>query len=69
MRHNKKVNKLSRTSSHRKAMLSNMATSLILKKRITTTVAKAKALRQYVEPLITKGKTIRPIHVVPFSAI
>ena len=56
MRHNKKVNKLSRTSSHRKAMLSNMATSLILKKRITTTVAKAKALRQYVEPLITKGK-------------
>ena len=56
MRHNKKVNHLSRTSSHRKAMLSNMATSLILKKRITTTVAKAKALRSYVEPLITKGK-------------
>ncbi len=56
MRHNNKINKLSRTSSHRKAMLSNMATSLILKKRITTTVAKAKALRTYVEPLITKGK-------------
>jgi len=56
MRHNNKINKLSRTSSHRKAMLSNMATSLILKKRITTTVAKAKALRSYVEPLITKGK-------------
>jgi len=56
MRHNKKFNHLSRTSSHRKAMLSNMASSLILKKRITTTIAKAKALRQYVEPLITKGK-------------
>ncbi|MHC1702761.1 MAG: 50S ribosomal protein L17 [Tenuifilaceae bacterium] len=56
MRHNKKVNHLSRTSSHRKAMLANMATSLILKKRIATTVAKAKALRQYVEPLITKSK-------------
>lgn len=56
MRHNKKVNHLSRTSSHRKAMLSNLATSLILKKRVTTTVAKAKALRTYVEPLITKGK-------------
>lgn len=56
MRHNKKINHLSRTSSHRKAMLANMASSLILQKRITTTVAKAKALRQYVEPLITKGK-------------
>jgi len=56
MRHKRKINHLSRTSSHRKAMLSNMATSLILKKRITTTVAKAKALRTYVEPLITKGK-------------
>ena len=56
MRHNKKINHLGRTHSHRKAMLSNMATSLILKKRITTTVAKAKALRTYVEPLITKGK-------------
>jgi len=56
MRHNKKLNHLSRTSSHRKAMLSNMASSLIESKRITTTVAKAKALRIYVEPLITKAK-------------
>jgi len=56
MRHNKKINHLGRTHSHRKAMLANMATSLIIKKRITTTVAKAKALRTYVEPLITKGK-------------
>lgn len=57
MRHGKKINHLGRTASHRKAMLSNMATSLILHKRITTTVAKAKALRKYVEPLITKSKT------------
>lgn len=57
MRHNKKFNHLSRTSSHRKAMLSNMAASLILHKRITTTLAKAKALRVYVEPLITRSKT------------
>lgn len=56
MRHNKKINHLSRTSAHRKAMLSNMASSLIEHKRITTTVAKAKALRTYVEPLITKAK-------------
>lgn len=56
MRHGKKFNHLGRTSSHRKAMLSNMATSLIKHKRITTTLAKAKALRQYVEPLITKSK-------------
>jgi large subunit ribosomal protein L17 len=56
MRHGKKVNHLGRTSSHRKALLSNMASSLILNKRITTTVAKAKALRKYVEPLITKAK-------------
>jgi large subunit ribosomal protein L17 len=56
MRHGKKVNHLGRTSSHRKAMLSNMATSLIMHKRITTTVAKAKALRKYVEPLISKSK-------------
>ena len=56
MRHGKKVNHLGRTSSHRQAMLSNMATSLIMSKRITTTVAKAKALRKYVEPLITKAK-------------
>ncbi len=56
MRHRKKFNHLSRTSSHRNAMLSNMATSLILHKRITTTTAKAKALRSYVEPLITRSK-------------
>ncbi|NMM49407.1 50S ribosomal protein L17 [Marinigracilibium pacificum] len=56
MRHGKKINHLGRTASHRKAMLSNMASSLILHKRITTTVAKAKALRKYVEPLITKAK-------------
>jgi large subunit ribosomal protein L17 len=56
MRHGKKVNHLGRKSSHRKAMLSNMASSLILNKRITTTVAKAKALRKYVEPLLTKAK-------------
>jgi large subunit ribosomal protein L17 len=56
MRHRKSFNHLGRTSSHRKAMLSNMASSLILHKRITTTVAKAKALRSYVEPLLTKAK-------------
>ncbi|PLX10250.1 MAG: 50S ribosomal protein L17 [Marinilabiliales bacterium] len=56
MRHRKSFNHLGRTSSHRKAMLSNMASSLILHKRITTTVAKAKALRSYIEPLITKSK-------------
>ena len=56
MRHGKKFNHLGRTASHRKAMLSNMASSLILHKRITTTVAKAKELRKYVEPLITKSK-------------
>ena len=56
MRHGKKINHLGRTSSHRKAMLSNMAASLILHKRITTTLAKAKALRIYVEPLITRSK-------------
>ncbi len=57
MRHRKKINHLSRTSAHRKAMMANMATSLILHKRIHTTLAKAKALRGYVEPLITKSKT------------
>ena len=57
MRHGKKVKSLGRKSAHRKAMLSNMATSLIMHKRITTTVAKAKALRKYIEPLITKAKT------------
>ena len=56
MRHNKKFNHLGRTASHRSAMLSNMATSLIMHKRITTTLAKAKALKKYVEPLITKSK-------------
>ena len=56
MRHNKKFNHLSRTASHRAALLSNMACSLIKHKRITTTLAKAKALKQYVEPLITKSK-------------
>ncbi|MBI9065869.1 MAG: 50S ribosomal protein L17 [Salinivirgaceae bacterium] len=56
MRHNKSFNHLGRNASHRSAMLSNMATSLILHKRINTTVAKAKALKSYVEPLITKSK-------------
>ncbi len=56
MRHNKKFNHLGRKSAHRKAMLANMASSLIENKRISTTVAKAKALRMYVEPLITKAK-------------
>ena len=56
MRHGKKFNHLSRTATHRRAMLSNMATSLIMHKRITTTLAKAKALRVYVEPLITRSK-------------
>lgn len=56
MRHRKKVNHLGRKSAHRKAMLSNMAASLILHKRINTTIAKAKALKVYVEPLITKSK-------------
>ncbi len=57
MRHGKKVNHLGRTTSHRNAMLSNMANSLIENKRITTTVAKAKALKKFVEPLVTKAKT------------
>lgn len=57
MRHGKKINHLGRKASHRHALLSNMASSLILNKRITTTVAKAKALRKYVEPLLTKSKT------------
>ena len=56
MRHNKSFNHLGRKSSHRKAMLANMASSLIMHKRIETTLAKAKALRVYVEPLITKSK-------------
>lgn len=57
MRHGNRNNALSRTASHRKAMLSNMACSLIEHKRITTTLAKAKSLRKYVEPIITKSKT------------
>ena len=56
MRHNKKINHLGRKSAHRKAMLSNMACSLIMHKRIATTVPKAKALKVYVEPLLTKSK-------------
>jgi len=56
MRHGKKFNHLGRTASHRKAMLSNMANSLILHKRISTTLAKAKELKKYVEPLITRAK-------------
>ena len=56
MRHNKSINHLSRKSGHRKALLANMAVSLIEHKRITTTLAKAKALKMYVEPLVTKSK-------------
>ena len=56
MRHNRQINHLGRTSGHRKGMLSNMACSLIMHKRINTTVAKAKALKMYVEPLVTKSK-------------
>ena len=56
MRHNKKFNHLGRTADHRKAMLANMSISLIMHKRITTTLAKAKALKMYVEPLITRSK-------------
>lgn len=56
MRHNKKFNHLGRTADHRKAMLTNMAISLIKHKRITTTLAKAKALKKFVEPLITRSK-------------
>lgn len=61
MRHNKKFNHLGRTSEHRSAMLSNMACSLIQHKRIKTTLAKAKALRVYVEPLITKTKGLETV--------
>ena len=66
MRHNKKVNHLGRQASHRKALMSNMAASLILHKRIETTVAKAKALKKFVEPIITKSKedTTHPRRVV-----
>ena len=57
MRHGKKFNHLSRKAPHRKSMLSNMASSLILHKKIETTVAKAKALRKYIEPILTRAKT------------
>ncbi|MDB5191050.1 MAG: ribosomal protein, partial [Segetibacter sp.] len=56
MRHGDKINNLGRTASHRRALLNNLATALITHKRITTTLAKAKALRKFVEPLITKSK-------------
>lgn len=56
MRHNRTINHLGRTASHRKALMANMATSLLVHKRINTTLAKAKALRSYIEPLITKSK-------------
>ncbi|MFM9074551.1 MAG: 50S ribosomal protein L17, partial [Bacteroidota bacterium] len=56
MRHGKKINHLGRKTAHRHALMSNLASSLILNKRITTTVAKAKALRKYVEPLLTRAK-------------
>ena len=56
MRHNKNFNHLGRQAGHRKALMSNMASSLILHKRIETTVAKAKAVRQFIEPLVTKSK-------------
>ena len=56
MRHNKKFNHLGRTADHRQAMLANLAISLIMHKRITTTLAKAKALKKYVEPLVTRAK-------------
>ena len=59
MRHNKNFNHLGRQAGHRKALMSNMASSLILHKRIETTVAKAKALRQFIEPLVTKSKERR----------
>jgi large subunit ribosomal protein L17 len=65
MRHNKKFNHLGRTAGHRKALLANMASSLIKHKRITTTVAKAKALQVYVEPLITKSKTANDAVITP----
>ncbi|MDR2385606.1 MAG: 50S ribosomal protein L17 [Tannerella sp.] len=65
MRHNKKFNHLGRTAGHRKALLANMASSLIKHKRIKTTVAKAKALRVYIEPLITKSKVVNSAVITP----
>ena len=61
MRHRRKINHLGRTCTHRKALMSNMASSLILHKRIKTTIAKAKALRTYIEPLITKTKNLETV--------
>lgn len=69
MRHNKKFNHLSRKKGHRDALLSNMTTSLILHKRIFTTLAKAKALRIYAEPLINRAKRTTPLRAVSCSAI
>lgn len=69
MRHNKKINHLGRTSSHRKAMLANMASSLIRWKRIETTLAKAKALRMYIEPLITKSKAENNTVITPITKV
>jgi large subunit ribosomal protein L17 len=65
MRHNKKFNHLGRTAGHRKALLANMASSLIIHKRIKTTVAKAKALQVYIEPLITKSKAANNAVITP----
>jgi large subunit ribosomal protein L17 len=69
MRHGDKLNNLGRKTAHRKSMLANMASSLILHKRIATTVAKAKALRMYVEPLLTKSKVIQHIQDVLYLHI
>ena len=68
MRHGKKFNHLGRKTAHRKAMMANMACSLIEHKRITTTVAKAKALRGYVEPLVNRSRRTAPTAVVSASA-
>ena len=64
MRHNKKFNHLGRKTAHRGAMLSNMATSLIMHKRIFTTVPKARELRKYVEPILTKSKVVKIIQTL-----
>lgn len=67
MRHNKNFNHLGRQAGHRKALMSNMASSLILHKRIETTVAKAKALRQFIEPLVTNPRRTPRTSVVWYS--
>ena len=69
MRHNKKFNHLSRTKAHRDALLANMTIALILRKRIFTTLAKAKALRVYAEPLINRAKMTQWLTAASFSAI